>query len=164
MSWMTPRILFFGSERDAEDGAGLPAGHLVDARGEALVLGDVGDDQGLAVLGDPSGDAFADAQADGLEGLAGVSDGNGEVELVMLIIGHEQAPGVRLEVGGDLLHDGLQDGVEVQGRRERLGYVVEDGQLWFRLADFAGRAVASSQLPWYDWRYEYLDYSIIRDV
>ena len=28
-----------GGERDAEDGAGLPAGHLVDAGGEALVLG-----------------------------------------------------------------------------------------------------------------------------
>ena len=98
-------------------------------------LANVGDHQRLAVFGDPSGDALADAQADGLEGLAGVSDGDGEVEFVMLLVGHEQAPGVRLEVGGDLFHDGLQNGVEVQGRRERLGYVMEDGQLWFGLAD-----------------------------
>ena len=120
-----------GGERDAEDGAGLPAGHLVDAGGEALVLGDVGNQQGFAVLGDPSGDAFADAEADGLEGGAGVADGDGEVEFVMLIVGHEQAPGVWPEVGGDLLHDGLQDGVEIERRGERLGHVVQDGQLRF---------------------------------
>ena len=89
------------------------------------------------MFGDPSGDAFADAQADRLEGLTGVSDGDGEVEFVMLVIGHEQTPGVRLEVGGDLFHDGLENGVEVQGRRERLGDVMEDGQFWFRLADFS---------------------------
>ena len=36
-----------GGERDAEDGAGLAAGQLVDAGGETLVLGDIGDDEGL---------------------------------------------------------------------------------------------------------------------
>ena len=91
------------------------------------------------MLGDPSGDAFADAEADGLEGGAGVSDGDGEVELVMLIVGHEQAPGVGPKVGGDLLHDGLQDGVEVEGRGERLGHVVQDGQLRFGVTDFGRR-------------------------
>ena len=57
----------------------------------------------------------------------------------MLFIGHEQAPGIRPETGGNLFHDGLKKGVEVQGRRERLGYVVEHGQLWFRLADLSWR-------------------------
>ena len=61
--------------------------------------------------------------------IGGIPHGDGEVKLLGRIVHHEQRPVVRAEVFRDLLHDGLQDGVEVQGRRERLRHLVEDRQL-----------------------------------
>ena len=118
-----------GFQRDADDGAGLPLGHFVDALGEAGIGIDVGNEEAFAVLGDPSGDAFAEFEADGLEGLGGVADGDGEIELPLLLVDHEEGPGVGPEVLGHLLHDGLEDGVEVQRGRQRLGDVVKNSKL-----------------------------------
>ena len=39
----------------------------------------------------------------------------------------EQRPGVRTEEFGHLVHDGLQDGVQVQRRGQGLRHIVEDG-------------------------------------
>jgi hypothetical protein len=58
------------------------------------------------------------------------SDGNGEVKLVLLLIDHEQRPGVRAKEDGHLLHDGLEDGIKVQRRREGLGDIMEDADLF----------------------------------
>ena len=117
-------------ERHADDRARLPLGHLVDALGEARIVVDVGHEERLAVFGDPSGDAFSHFEADAFECVGGVADGDGEVELVFLLIDHQERPGVGPKEDGHLLHDGLQNRIEVQRRREGFRDIVEDADLF----------------------------------
>lgn len=125
-----PEDAVLGFERDADDAARLPLGHLVDTLGEAGIGVNVRNDEGFAVAGDPSGDAFAYLETQGFEGVGSRADGDGEVKLFFLLIDHEQGPGVWTEEERHLVHDGLQDGVEIEGRGERLGHVVEYGYLF----------------------------------
>jgi hypothetical protein len=116
-------------QRHADDGARLPLGHLVDALGEAGVGADIRHQQRLAVARHPARDALAHLQADGLERLGRVSHRDGEVEFVLGLVHHEQRPGVGAEVFRHLVHDRLQDGIQVERRGERLRHIMEDVQL-----------------------------------
>ena len=127
-----------GAHRDADDGVGLPLGHLVDALGEARIAHDVGDDQAFAVFGDPSGDAFAYFKSHILKGFCGISDGDGEIELVSFFVHHQQGPVVGAEVFRHLFHDGLQNGIEIERRGKGLGHTMEDFE--FLNLPVAGRA------------------------
>ena len=46
----------------------------------------------------------------------------------MRFVNHQQRPRIRTEIFRHLFHDRLQDGVEIQRRRQRFRDVVEDGE------------------------------------
>ena len=89
---------------------------FIDAFGKAGIGVDVRDDELLAVFGNPAGDAFAHFQANVLEGLGRVANGDREVEFVVLLVHHQQGPGVGTEVFRHFFHDRLQNGIEIQRR------------------------------------------------
>ena len=122
------------TQGQANDGARFPFRGFVNAFGEARVFGNIGNDLNLAVLRDPARDAFAHLEAQVLDRLRSFPDGDGEIEFVALLVHHEQGPGVRAEELSHLLHDRLQDRVELQRRRQRFRDVVEDAELLQLLA------------------------------
>src|SRR6185312_8959780 len=103
---------------------------VVDALGKSGIVIDVRHQQRFAVFGDPSGNPFPDLQADALERVGCIANGNGEIELVLLLIDHQQRPGVWAEEDGHLLHDRLQNGIEVERRREGPSDIMEDADLF----------------------------------
>ena len=98
----------------------------------------VRNDNRLAVLGHPACNPLAHLEAHGLKHLSGIAYGNGKVQLALGVIHHEQRPGIRAKVFRHLLHDGLQHGVEVQRRRQRLGDVVKNSQFTHLALTFGG--------------------------
>ena len=80
----------FGAQRHADDGTRLPLSHFVNALGEARIGHHVGDDQSLAVFGDPSGDSLPYLETYIFQRLGGASDCNSEVELVLFFVHHQQ--------------------------------------------------------------------------
>ena len=118
-----------GAQRHADDRLGLPARHFVEAPGEPRVVRHVWDDQRLTVLGDPPGDAFTYFHARIGQHLGRGAYGDGEVQIIFLLIHHQQRPGFRAEVFRHLFHDGLQDGIQVERGRQSLRHIVEDGEL-----------------------------------
>ena len=120
----------FRFEWHADDRTRLPLRHLIDPLCEARIVIHVWNQQRLAVFGDPSSDAFSDLKTDAFECVSCIADGNGEVQLVFLLIDHQQRPGVRTEEDRHLFHDGLQNGVEVERRREGFRDIVEDTDLF----------------------------------
>ena len=118
-----------GIQGNANDGPRFPLGDFVDALGESGIGIDIGHDQLLAVLSDPPGNPFPDLQAHILESLRGVAHGDGEIQFVMFVVNHEQRPGVWAEIFRHLFHDRLQDGIEVERRRQSLGHIMEDVEL-----------------------------------
>jgi len=54
---------------------------------------------------------------------------NREVEFILLLVHHQQRPRVGAEVFRHFFHDGLQDRIEVQRRRERFRHVVKNIEL-----------------------------------
>lgn len=117
-------------ERHADDRARLPLGHLVDTLGEARIVVNVRHEERLAVFSHPSRNAFSHFETDAFEGVGSVTDGDSKVELVFLLIDHQERPGVGPEEDGHLLHDGLQDRIEVQRGREGFSDIVEDADLF----------------------------------
>src|SRR5580765_6079956 len=118
-----------GVQRDADDGARFPLCDFIDALGETSVGVNVGYDQLLAVFRNPAGNAFADFQANVFECLGGIAHGDSEIELVVLLVDHQQRPGFRMEVFRHLFHDRLQDGIEIQRRSQGLSDIVKDVEL-----------------------------------
>src|SRR2546429_6288132 len=118
-----------GAQRHTDDRTSLPLGHLVDALGKARVGADIRHDQALSVFGYPPGNAFSHFQPDTLQSLGRVAHCYREVKLLFVFVYHQQRPGVGSEILRHLLHDGLQDGIEVERRSEGLGHIVEDVEL-----------------------------------
>ena len=81
------------------------------------------------MLGHPSGDSFSNLQPHVLESLRGLAHHNREIQFVPFLIHHQQGPVVRTEILRHFLHDGLQDRIQIEGRGERLGHIMEDVQL-----------------------------------
>src|SRR4029077_8688833 len=52
-----------------------------------------------------------------------------EIELVFFLIHHQQRPDIRAEVFRHFFHNGLQNRIKVERRCQRLGDIMEDGQL-----------------------------------
>ena len=76
-------------EWDADDRARLPLRHFVDTLGKARIVVDVRNKERLAMLGNPAGDAFSDFQADALKCVSSVTDGDGKIEFVFLLVDHQ---------------------------------------------------------------------------
>ena len=120
------------AHRDAGDRARGHGGHLVHARGEALVVLGVGDVYGLVVTSHPSGDSLAHLQTDVAQFFGRFTHRNFEAQFVGFRVHHQQRPGVRMEKGTDLLHDRFKDAVLVERGGKCLADFMEDGEL----ADF----------------------------
>src|SRR6266702_921858 len=118
----------FRSQRNANDGLGLPLRHFVNPFRKALVGSDVRNDQLFAILRDVACNSFADSQPDILQSLGCRSHGNGEVQFLLIVIHHEQRPSVGTEVFRHLFHDGLQNGIQVERRGQGLRHIVEDAE------------------------------------
>ena len=43
-----------------------------------------------------------------------VADRDREIKFLLLLVHHEQRPGIWFEVSRDLIHDGLQNGIQIQ--------------------------------------------------
>src|SRR5579864_5252273 len=80
------------------------------------------------MAGDPAGNPFAHLKSHVLKALGSIADGNRKVKFVPLFVHHEQRPGIGTEVFRHLLHDGLEDGIQVQRRGQGFGYVVENAE------------------------------------
>ena len=123
-----PEHPMFGPQGNANNGLRLPLRHLVDPLGKAGISHDVGHDQALAMLGHPAGDPFPNFKPHILQCFRGVPHGNRKVELIQVFVDHQQRPGIRTEVLRHLLHNGLQNGIEIQRRGQGLGHAVKDVQ------------------------------------
>ena len=84
------------------------------------------------------GDALPHLDANVLQGVGVLADGQLEVELLLGLVHQQHGPGVRVQELVDLLHDGAENLIELQRRSERLAQFVEDGD-FARFALF-GRA------------------------
>src|SRR5690349_18014060 len=115
-----------GFQGEADDGARLPLSHFVNPAGEALVVVNIRDNQAFTVAGDPAGNPLSYLKPHIFKALRGIADGDGEVQFVPLFVHHEQRPGIRTEVFRHFFHNGLQDGIQVQGRGQGLGNIMEN--------------------------------------
>ena len=125
-----PQHTMLRLQGNADDGAGLPLGVFIHPLGKARIVVNIGNNQGFTVPGDPAGNALAHSHADGFKRLRRIANGDGKVQLVLLLIHHEQRPGVGTEELGHLLHDGLENGIEIERRGEGLGHIIEDGDFF----------------------------------
>ena len=94
-----------------------------------LVHGDVGHDQRISGGGDPAGDAFAEWNAQAFERFGVFADGDGVVELLVLLVDQQHGPALRPEELGHLVHDGGEDGFQLEGLGEGARDLMEDAQM-----------------------------------
>ena len=127
---MTPRVLL--SERtgtQAMDWILRSGWARFGERAPLLVHGDVGDDERVAGGGDPSGDAFAERDAEALEAFGVFAYGDGVVELLGGFVDHEHGPAFGAEELGHLVHDDEEDGFQLQGLGECARDLMKDAQM-----------------------------------
>ncbi len=70
-NWITPSTRCLRTQRHTDDGARLPARHLIQAGRKSRIGLHVGNDERLTVLGYPAGNAFAHFHAGVAQGLGG---------------------------------------------------------------------------------------------
>ena len=115
-------------EGGAEHGAGLELGGGVEAAREARILGGVVDDGGLARLRHPARDPFPHLHPEHGHVFALLAEGQLEGELLLLLVQHQDGPGLGGDELLDLGHDQLDDLARLQDGVGRLHDVGEDGQ------------------------------------
>ena len=79
------------------------------------------------MLGHPTGNSLPYLQTRLRQNLSRRPHRDGEIELILFLIHHQQRPGVRAEVFRHFFHDGLQDRIKVERGCQRLGDIVKDG-------------------------------------
>src|SRR5580698_7802539 len=132
---------------DAEAGVAKLYGHsddglrfgfrlFVNLGEEARVLRGVLDDDRLTMLRHPTGDSLPDLDANVFQGLGCFADRQLEIEFLLGLIQQKQRPVSRAQKLVNFLHDGAENLVELQRRRQRLPQLLEDG-------DFTGFALLS---------------------
>lgn len=117
-----------GAQRHTDGGADVkarPGPRLHEAR---MILC-FGDDDGLTVLGDPTGKTVAERDTDIAEIGFGVADNDSIEEILARLIHDEKGPLFGLEVLLHLKHDGVKDGVEVELGGERARNIVKDEEI-----------------------------------
>ena len=115
-------------ERRAEDRPRLELRPRVHPGREARVARRVVDDRGLAALRHPAGDALPDLQAEGGDVAPLGAEGGLEHQLLLLLVHHEERPGLGGDELADLLDDQLDHLARLEDRVGRLHHVGEDGE------------------------------------
>jgi hypothetical protein len=113
-------------ERGAQDRARLERGLGVDVRREARVALDVVHDRRLAALGHPAGDALADLGPDRRGLLALGAERGLEHQLLLLLVHHQQRPGLGRDQLADLLDHELDHLARLEDRVRGLHDVGQD--------------------------------------
>ena len=91
-----------------------------------IIAGVAGDGHGAALLGNPAGDPFSQAQPDVSNQLGVGVLGGSQHELVSARVQQVDEAGIRLgDLAGDV-HDVLEDGVEIEVAADRIADLVED--------------------------------------
>ena len=106
----------------------LPLGGLIHAIRKNRVRLRIRHHPRFPVLCHPPGNTLAHFQPHTFQRLSFVAHRDRKVEFVAPFVHHQQRPRIRTKILGHLIHDGLQNRVEIQRRRERLGHVVKDRQ------------------------------------
>ena len=120
----------------ADDGARLRMRQLIHLGSEARIIGGVLNQQGLAVLSHPTGHTLAQLQANIPELFRAGADGNLEIQLLRVLIQHQQRPGIRLEQIAYFFHDGLKNLLQVEGREKRLPHLVKEREAFDLTSQF----------------------------
>ena len=108
---------------------------LIDLAEEARVFRGIGHHHGFAVLGHPAGNSLPDLDAHVFQRRGGFPDRQLEIQFLLGLIEEQQRPVFRAQKFIDLLHDGAENLIELQRRRQRLPQLLEDRDL-ARLALF----------------------------
>ncbi len=106
----------------------LPLRGLINPFGEPRIVLHIRRNHLLPGLRHPSRNSLAHFQPDILQRLGRLAHRDGEVKLTVFFVHHQQRPRIRAEVFRHFFHDGLQNGIKIQRRRQRFRHVVEDGQ------------------------------------
>src|SRR5712664_3256422 len=102
---------------------------FVDFPEESRVLCRVRHDHGLAVLRHPTGDSLPQLDAHVFQRLRGFAYRQFEVQFLRGFVEQQQRPVVRPQELVNLFHDGAENLIELQRRRQRLPQLLENGDL-----------------------------------
>src|SRR6266850_7853110 len=143
--FQVPRIETFGPDAidqldHAQAGVAKLYGHgndrlrlgfcfFVDLPEESRVLRRVRHDDGLAVLRYPPGYSLPHLDAHVFQRLRGLAYRQFEVQFLRGFVEQQQRPVVRPQELVNLFHDGAENLIELQRRRQRLPQLLEDGDL-----------------------------------
>jgi len=108
------------SDDRADDGRYSRSGMV-----ESWIVRCFGNNQGFAVLHDPAGDAFADFDEQIPQRILLAPGSNGIVQLLRLLVEHQQGPQLRAHGVLHVFEDGAQNRIQIEARGQRAGELVE---------------------------------------